>query len=111
MTHSIGFDNELYLREQEKAILDRIARFGNKLYLEFGGITVRLDLSEVLICLSIDAASNPMARLALDKLKELQGCEVHTTHIPTPGDEAGLRWFGINLTSDANFSTKSLFVS
>ena len=37
MTQTIGFDNELYLREQEKAILERMARFGNKLYLEFGG--------------------------------------------------------------------------
>ncbi|MGZ4887061.1 MAG: DUF1846 domain-containing protein [Candidatus Aminicenantales bacterium] len=37
MTHTIGFDNDLYLREQEKAILERMARFGSKLYLEFGG--------------------------------------------------------------------------
>ncbi|MGA2532930.1 MAG: DUF1846 domain-containing protein [Candidatus Aminicenantales bacterium] len=76
-----------------------------------GARTVSLDLSEVLICLSINAASNPMAQLALEKLKDLQGCEVHITHIPTPGDEAGLRRFGINLTTDPNFSTKSLFVS
>jgi len=76
-----------------------------------GARTISLDLSEVLICLSINAASNPMAHLALEKLKELQGCEVHMTHIPTPGDESGLRRFGINLTSDPNFSTKSLFVS
>jgi uncharacterized protein (UPF0371 family) len=52
-----------------------------------------------------------MAQLALEKLKDLQGCEVHITHIPTPGDEAGLRRFGINLTTDPEFSTKSLFVS
>jgi uncharacterized protein (UPF0371 family) len=76
-----------------------------------GARTVSLDLSEVLICLSINAASNPMAQLALEKLKDLQGCEVHITHIPTPGDEAGLRRFGINLTTDPEFSTKSLFVS
>jgi uncharacterized protein (UPF0371 family) len=76
-----------------------------------GARTVSLDLSEVLICLSINAASNPMAQLAIEKLKDLHGCEVHITHIPTPGDEAGLRRFGINLTSDPNFSTKSLFVS
>ena len=37
MSRAIGFDNELYLKEQEKAILERMARFGNKLYLEFGG--------------------------------------------------------------------------
>ena len=32
-----GFDNELYLEQQTRAILDRVDMFGNKLYLEFGG--------------------------------------------------------------------------
>jgi uncharacterized protein (UPF0371 family) len=32
------------------------------------------------------------------------------THMPTPGDEAGLRKLGINVTAEPNFSTKSLFV-
>ncbi|MHC5037806.1 MAG: DUF1846 domain-containing protein [Planctomycetota bacterium] len=34
---SPAFDNETYLREQTGAILDRVERFGDKLYLEFGG--------------------------------------------------------------------------
>ena len=33
----IGFDNELYIRTQSQHIRERIARFGGKLYLEFGG--------------------------------------------------------------------------
>ena len=37
MIDAIGFDNELYLREQTAAILERVKLFGNKLYLEFGG--------------------------------------------------------------------------
>ena len=77
----------------------------------FGANTVSLDLSEVLICLSINASTNPMAHMALEKMKELQGCEVHITHIPTPGDDAGLRRFGINLTTDPHFSSKQLFVA
>lgn len=32
-----GFDNEKYLTMQSEHIKERIARFGNKLYLEFGG--------------------------------------------------------------------------
>ncbi|MBQ8969728.1 MAG: DUF1846 family protein, partial [Lachnospiraceae bacterium] len=32
-----GFDNEKYLRMQSEHIRERIAKFGNKLYLEFGG--------------------------------------------------------------------------
>jgi len=70
-----------------------------------------LDLVETLIALSISATTNPAAQLAMESLKELQGCELHMTHIPTPGDEAGLRRLGVNLTSDPNFSTKDLFVS
>ena len=33
----IGFDNEKYLSLQSQHIIERIGRFGNKLYLEFGG--------------------------------------------------------------------------
>ncbi|HAV00748.1 MAG TPA: hypothetical protein DCW47_06100 [Lachnospiraceae bacterium] len=32
-----GFDNEKYLKMQSEHIKDRIGKFGNKLYLEFGG--------------------------------------------------------------------------
>ena len=76
-----------------------------------GAKTMSLDLEETLIALSVSAAANPAAKLSMEKLDELEGCEVHITHIPTPGDEAGLRELGVNLTSDPNFSTKSLFVA
>jgi len=71
---------------------------------------ISLDLEETLIALAIAATTNPAAQLALEKLKELQGCEAHLTHMPTPGDEAGLRRLGVNLTSDPNFATKNLFI-
>ncbi len=35
--HKIGFDNEKYLKMQSEHIRRRIAQFGDKLYLEFGG--------------------------------------------------------------------------
>ena len=73
--------------------------------------SVSLNLEETLIALSISAATNPAAQLAMQSLKELRGCEVHMTYIPTPGDEAGLRKLGVNLTSDPNFSSNSLFVT
>ncbi|MBN1621898.1 MAG: DUF1846 domain-containing protein [Endomicrobiales bacterium] len=72
--------------------------------------TVSLNLDETLMVLSISATTNPTAKLAMEKLKELRGCEVHITHIPTPGDEAGLRTLGVNLTSDPVFSSKNLFI-
>jgi uncharacterized protein (UPF0371 family) len=70
-----------------------------------------MNLEETLIALSISATANPAAQLAMEKLKELRGCEMHMTHIPTPGDEAGLRRLGVNLTTDPNFSSKCLFVT
>ena len=75
------------------------------------GRNVSLDLEEALIALSISAATNPAAQAALEKLNDLKECEVHITHMPTPGDAAGLRKLGVNLTSDPNFATKNLFVS
>jgi len=33
----VGFDNDLYLKIQSEHIKERIAKFGGKLYLEFGG--------------------------------------------------------------------------
>ena len=75
----------------------------------FRAKTVSLDLEEALIALSISAATNPTAQYAMDKLHELAGCEVHLTHIPRPGDEAGLRRLGVNLTSEAVFSGSDLF--
>jgi uncharacterized protein (UPF0371 family) len=73
--------------------------------------SVSLDLEEALIAISISATNNPAAQLALEKLRELRDCEAHMTHIPTPGDEAGLRRLGINLTTDPNFSTNDLFIT
>jgi len=75
------------------------------------GKMLSLDLEETLIALSISATTDPAAQKAVEKLKELRGCEVHLTHMPTPGDEAGLRKLGVNLTSDPDFSTKRLFIN
>jgi len=70
-----------------------------------------LDLEETLIALSISATTNHTAELAMQKLKELETCEVHLTHIPTPGDEVGLKRLGVNLTCDGKFSSPYLFIS
>jgi len=75
-----------------------------------GGRRVSLDVEEALISLAVSATSNPAAAAAVSRLPELRGCEVHLTHMPTPGDEAGLRKLGVNLTSEPDFATKHLFV-
>ena len=69
-----------------------------------------LDLEETLICLSMSSATNPTAEVAMEKLRELEGCEVHLTHIPPSGDETGLRRLRVNLTTDANFPSRDLLL-
>ncbi|MCK8060764.1 MULTISPECIES: DUF1846 domain-containing protein [unclassified Fusibacter] len=68
-----------------------------------------LSLEEVLIALSISAAFNPMAQVALDHLSDLRGCETHATVILHANNEATLRNLGIELTCDAQFASSSLF--
>jgi len=71
---------------------------------------VSLNLEETMIALSISAITNPTAKVAMDYLKELKDCEMHLTHIPSPGDEAGLRRLGVRLTSDPVYAGKNLFL-
>ncbi len=70
-----------------------------------------LNLEDTLVALSICATTNPAAQVAMEKLRELRGCEMHMTHIPPPGDEAGLRRLGLNLTSDPEFPSRNLFLT
>ncbi|HEO63788.1 MAG TPA: DUF1846 domain-containing protein [Candidatus Omnitrophica bacterium] len=72
--------------------------------------SANLNLEETLIALSISAATNPAAQSAVENLKQLKGCEIHITYMPTAGDESGLRSLALNLTSDANFSPHSLYL-
>ena len=75
-----------------------------------GGYT-SLNLDEALIGLAISCTTNPTAQIATEKLNELRGCEVHMTHIVTPGDEAGLRRLGCRFTSDPYFASNALFTA
>ena len=68
-----------------------------------------LNLDEALIGLAISSTTNPAAQIAMEKLNELRGCEVHMTHIVTPGDQAGLRRLGCRYTSDPYYATNALF--
>ncbi|MGD2136179.1 MAG: DUF1846 domain-containing protein [Gemmatimonadales bacterium] len=76
-----------------------------------GGRRVSLDAEEILTALAVSTTGDGAARDAVAKLTELRGCQVHMTHMPTPGDEAALRKLGVNLTSEPDFATKRLFVS
>jgi len=70
-----------------------------------------LDLGETLVALSVSATVNTAAALAVEQLSKLRSSEMHITHIPTSGDEAGLKRLGINVTSEPNFPSKDLFMT
>jgi uncharacterized protein (UPF0371 family) len=92
----------------QPSIIESLTHFKNEV---LRGKMLSLDLEETLIALVISAATSPSAAAAVDRLKDLRGCEVHLTHIPTPGDDAGLRKLGVNLTTDPNHVSNQLFVS
>jgi uncharacterized protein (UPF0371 family) len=86
-------------------VIDAVGTFKKE---TFAAKNVSLSLDEALTALAISATTNPIAQEAVSKLKELRSCEMHLTHLPTSGDEAGLRRLGVNLTSEPNFASKNL---
>lgn len=88
-------------------VIESIARFKRDVLRRK---SASLDVDEAMIALSISAALNPMVQACLDRLPALRDCQMHLSHLPTPGDEAGLRKLGVNLTSDPAFASKRLFI-
>ena len=59
--------------------------------------------------LMVCAVTDPNARLALDQLKKLFGCEMHSSVILSQVDEKLLKKLGINLTCEPAYQTKKLY--
>ncbi|HZK00769.1 MAG TPA: DUF1846 domain-containing protein [Tissierellaceae bacterium] len=74
-----------------------------------GSKKVALNSEEILIALSICAATNPMAQVAMDKLYLLKGCQAHSTTILGGSDEQTFRKLGIDITSDPEYPTENLY--
>jgi len=68
-----------------------------------------LSLEEVLIALSICAATNTMVQLAMSKLSQLKGCQMHSSHMLSSANEQLLRKLGIELTCEAQFPSDDLY--
>lgn len=75
----------------------------------FGDKRTALSGEEILIALSICAATNPMAEVAMSKLPLLKGCQAHSTTILSSNDEQTFRKLGIDITCDAEYQSESLF--
>ncbi len=70
-----------------------------------------LDCEEILIALSICAATNPTAKIVMDKLTMLKGCQAHSTTILSLNNEQTFRKLGIDITCDPEYSSESLYYS
>ena len=68
-----------------------------------GNRNPRLHTDEVLLALSICAATNPLAELAMEQLAKLRGCEVHSSVILSPVDEKVFKRLGVNLTCQPQY--------
>ena len=68
-----------------------------------GSKNPRLHTDEVLIALSVSAASNPTAQLALDKLPELKGCQAHTSVMASSVDMNKFKQLSIQATFEAKY--------
>ena len=69
----------------------------------------RLHTDEILIALSVCAVTDKNARSALDQLKNLSGCEMHSSVLLSQVDEKLLKRLGINLTCEPKYQTKKLY--
>ncbi|APT84274.1 DUF1846 domain-containing protein [Corynebacterium aquilae] len=74
-----------------------------------GSKNPRLHTDEVLIALSMSAAGDANARKAMDQLKNLRGCNVHTTTILGSVDEGIFRNLGVLVTSDPVYQRSGLY--
>ncbi len=68
-----------------------------------GNRNPRLHTDEILIALSICAATNPTAEMAMEQLGRLRGCEVHSSVILSQVDEKVFRRLGINITCEPQY--------
>jgi len=99
-----GLADELHLISP--LVLEPILRMKHEV---LGSRRPILKLDEVLIALSICAATNPMAELALSKVQELRGCEAHLSVFASRSDGTVFRKLGLNVTCEPEFPSKGLY--
>ena len=73
-----------------------------------GSKNPRLHIDEALIALSMSAATDDNAAKAMAQIKNLKGCEAHTTVLLSHADQKMFKKLGINLTSEPVFEDKAL---
>ena len=74
-----------------------------------GNHNPRLHSDEVLVALSVSAASDPEAAKALSMLPKLKNCEAHSTVILSAVDDNTFRRLGVTLSCDPSYQTDKLY--
>ncbi len=74
-----------------------------------GNHNPRLHTDEVLLALSICAATDERAAKAMKQLPLLKDCEAHSTVILSPVDNNTFKRLGVNLTCDPQYQTHKLY--
>ena len=74
-----------------------------------GNHNPRLHTDEVLLALSISAATDEIAAKAMSMLPQLKNCEVHSTVILSQVDNNVFKRLGVNLTCDPRYQTHKLY--
>ena len=93
-----GLDDKLHLIAPE--VIDPIQHLKVD---HLGHRNPRLHTNEVLIALSISAASDPIAEQAMEQLSVLRGCELHSSVILSEVDEQTFKRLGVNLTCQPRY--------
>ena len=92
-----GIPDDEYLLSPE--ILDGIYKMKQKTSYNTSYL---LNLSEVLIALSICSTTNPVVKKAIDELEKLRGMDAHCSYIIDKSELNALKNLGINLTCEPN---------
>ena len=71
----------------------------------FGNRNPRLHTDEILIALSICAATDPRAEQAMEQLSKLRGCEAHSSVILSAVDEKTFKRLGVNITCEPRYKS------
>ena len=96
-----GIDHELHVISPDA--IHPIQQLKTK-YL--GSKNPRLHIDEILIALSMSAATSDAARLALEQIPNLRGCQAHTSVMLSDVDVISFRKLGVELTCEAKKEQK-----
>ena len=104
LKHLAGIPDEINLISP--TIIEPIQRLKTEI---MGNHNPRLHTDEILIALSICAATSDVAKTALDQAFKLKGLEAHSSVILSRVDENVFRKLGINITFEPKYQTKKLY--